>query len=208
MTPLDRLGLPAAQRTALESAHADPPRTYHTLAHAQAVLAQLEAVAAGPGWAQPREVALAAAYHDAVYVPGAADNEARSAVLMREHVARWMPGAGLDVDRIAQLIAYTARHGRITAADLAGDPVPLDAMHFLDCDMAVLGAPPPVFDAYHRGIAAEYRGHVPAWLFAINRRRFLKGLLARERIFLSDDMHARLDAQARINLRRAVTHKQ
>lgn len=208
MTPLDRLGLPAAQRAALEAAHADPPRAYHTLAHAQVVLGEVEAIAAGPGWTHPREVALAAAYHDAVHVPGAADNEARSAALVREHVGRWMPDAGIDVDRVAQLIEYTARHGRITASDLADDPAPLDAMRFLDCDMAVLGAPAPVFDAYHRGIAAEYRGRVPAWLFALNRRRFLKGLLARERIFLSDDMHARLDAQARINLRRAVTHKQ
>lgn len=208
MTPLDRLGLPDAQRTALEAAHADPPRAYHTLAHAQAVLRHVQDIAAGPGWVQPREVALAAAYHDAVYVPGATDNEARSAALAREHLARWMPGAGIDVARVEQLIGYTARHGAITAADLATDPAPLDAMQFLDCDMAVLGAPREVFDAYHRAIAAEYRGVVPAWLFAIQRKRFLKALLARERIYLSEAMHARLDAQARINLRRAVTHKQ
>lgn len=208
MTPLDRLRLPAPMRAALEAAHCEPPRAYHTLGHAQAVLLEVEAVAAGPGWTRPREVALAAAYHDAVYVPGARDNEARSATLARAHIAQWMPDAGIDADRVAQLVGYTALHGRITAADLEADPAPEDAMRFLDCDMAVLGAPPAVFDAYHRGIAAEYRGVVPAWLFAINRRRFLKALLARERIFLSDDMHARLDAQARINLRRAVTHKQ
>ena len=88
------------------------------------------------------------------------------------------------------------------------DQVDRDAALFLDCDMAILGAGPAVFDAYDRGIAAEYRGKVPGWLFRLNRRRFLKGLLARERIFLSDFFHARLDAQARINLRRAVTHKQ
>jgi predicted metal-dependent HD superfamily phosphohydrolase len=44
-------------------------------------------------------------------------------------------------------------------------------------------------------------------LFAINRKRFLKGLLGRERIFLSDFFHDRLDAQARSNLRRAITTK-
>jgi predicted metal-dependent HD superfamily phosphohydrolase len=32
-------------------------------------------------------------------------------------------------------------------------------------------------------------------------------LLAKERIFLSDWFHERLDAKARINLRRAVTEK-
>ena len=83
----------------------------------------------------------------------------------------------------------------------------IDTCHFLDCDMAILGAAPEAFDAYDRAIAAEYRGHVPDWLFRINRRRFLKALLARPRIYLSDFFHARLDAQARANLRRVVTGK-
>ena len=69
------------------------------------------------------------------------------------------------------------------------------------------GAAPDVFDAYDRGIAAEYRGHVPGWLFRNRRRAFLKGLLARERIYLSDFFHERLDVQARSNLRRAITTK-
>ena len=85
--------------------------------------------------------------------------------------------------------------------------VAIDTCHFLDCDMAILGAAPEAFDAYDRAIAAEYRGHVPDWLFRINRRRFLKALLARPRIYLSDFFHARLDAQARANLRRVVTGK-
>ena len=208
MSLLDRLHLPPVQRAALEAAYATPPRMYHSIAHVDAVLADVDLVEAGTGWSQPREVRLAAAYHDAIYDAARSDNEARSADLARAHIARWMPGEGLDVDRIAQLIELTARHGRIDAAALAGDPAPQDALHFLDCDMAVLGAPPAVFDAYHRGIAAEYRGHVPGWLFKINRKRFLKALLARERIFMSDFMHTRLDGQARINLRRAITHKQ
>jgi predicted metal-dependent HD superfamily phosphohydrolase len=73
--------------------------------------------------------------------------------------------------------------------------------------MAILGAAPEVFDAYDRGIAAEYRGRVPAWMFRLNRRRFLKTLLAKPRIYLSDFFHVRYDAQARANLRRAVNEK-
>ena len=128
------------------------------------------------------------------------DNEARSAELAREHIARWLPG--VDAARVAALIDLTARHGRSPPKRSIED-----AALFLDCDMAILGAEPAVFDAYDRGIAAEYRGHVPGWLYKLNRRRFLKGLLARERIFLSDFFHARLDAQARRNLRRAITEK-
>ena len=208
MDALDDLQLPSGQRGALEAAYAMPTRAYHSIAHVAAVLADVDVIEAGPGWTQPREVRLAVAYHDAVYDAGRSDNEVRSAVLAREHIERWMPHSGVDIPRVVQLIELTARHGRIDVAQLREDPCVQDALHFLDCDMAVLGAPPAVFDAYHRGIAAEYRGHVPGWLFKVNRKRFLKTLLARERIFLSDFMHARLDAQARINLRRAVTHKQ
>ena len=68
----------------------------------------------------------------------------------------------------------------------------------------ILGAEPDAFDAYDRGIAAEHRGKVPAWLFRANRRRFLKALLGRPRIYLSDFFHDRYDARARANLRRAV----
>lgn len=199
---LDMTDLPREQQAALEAAYATPPRAYHDYGHVRAVLQHYDAVAAGPGWKQPLEARLAVLYHDAVYEPGRGDNEARSAVLAREHIARWLPAAGVDVERVTQLIELTARHGALAPGD-----VDRDEALFLDCDMAILGAAPETFAAYDRAIAAEYRGHVPAWLYRLNRRRFLKGLLGRERIFLSDFFHQRLDAQARINLRRAVTEK-
>ncbi len=207
MTRDGSLTLPPAQQAALEAAYATPPRAYHNFSHVSEVLRHYDVVAAGPGWVQPSEVRLAVLYHDAIYQAGQGDNEARSADLAVEHIARWMPDAGLQANRVAELIRLTARHGKFSPGDLADDAVPADAMHFLDCDMAILGADPAAFDAYDRGISAEYRGHVPAWVFKLNRRRFLKSLLARERIFLSDFFHARLDAQARVNLRRAVTEK-
>jgi predicted metal-dependent HD superfamily phosphohydrolase len=197
----DLSALPDGQVAALAAAYAIPARAYHHFGHVRDVLARADEVAAGPGWRQPDEVRLAILYHDAVYEPARRDNEVRSAALARDHLRRWPSAA--DVDRVAALVELTARHGR-----LAPDDVDADAALFLDCDMAILGAAPAAFDAYDRGIAAEYRGHVPGWLFAMQRRRFLKGLLSAPRIFLSDFFHARLDAAARINLRRAVTRKQ
>jgi predicted metal-dependent HD superfamily phosphohydrolase len=201
------IALPAAQWAAIESAYATPPRAYHDFGHVRAVLRHYDEVAAGPGWAQLVEVYLAILYHDAIYEAGRQDNEARSADLAVTEIARWLPDAGVDAARVAELIALTARHGRLAPDDLGDGPAADDTRHFLDCDMAILGAEPAVFDAYDRGIAAEYRGRVPGRLFRINRRRFLKGLLAKERIFLSDFFHARLDAQARDNLRRALEGK-
>lgn len=201
--PGDPLALPDAQWEALEAAYSSPPRAYHGWPHVQAVLRHYREVAAGPGWEHPAEAWLAVLYHDAIYDAGRTDNESRSAGLALDHVARWLPDAGVDADRLASLILLTARHGQLAAGEVG-----VDAALFLDCDMAILGAEGGEFDAYDRGIAAEYRGKVPGWLFRLNRRRFLKGLLARERIFLSDFFHARLDARARNNLRRAVTRKQ
>lgn len=196
------LSLPPEQLAALQAAYATPPRAYHNFAHVEEVLRHYEDVAAGPGWTQPAEAKLAVLYHDAIYEAGRKDNEARSAELAREHIARWLPDRGIDATRVAELINLTARHGSLAPGD-----VDRDAALFLDCDMAILAADAATFAAYDRGIAAEYRGHVPAWLFKLNRRRFLKALLAKEPIFLSDWFHERLDAQARINLRRAVTEK-
>lgn len=199
--------LPPGQWQALQDAYAEPPRAYHSFAHVQEVLAHFQAVAEGPGWVQPREVLLAVLYHDAVYAPGRADNEARSAELAQAEIARWLPGAGIDTERVVELILATARHGQWQAADFGKTAVADDTRHFLDCDMAILGAEPARFDAYDRAIATEYRGHVPGWLYRINRRRFLKELLARPRIYLSEFFHARCDTQARSNLRRAITTK-
>lgn len=199
--------LPEGQMHALEQAYATPLRAYHDFNHVAEVLRHYATVAEGPGWLQPLEVRLAVLYHDAVYEPGRKDNEARSATFAREQIGRWLPGAGVEVGRVAELIELTARHGQFRSADFGKTAVADDTRHFLDCDMAILGAEPAGFDAYDRAIAAEYRGHVPGWLFRINRRRFLKSLLARPRIYLSDFFHERYDAQARSNLRRAVTSK-
>jgi len=194
--------LPEPQRIALEAAYAKPPRAYHNFEHVREVLRHYHEASHGPGWTQPAEVALAVLYHDAIYEAGRKDNETRSAELADDHIARFMPHGSIDVARVKQLIELTARHGVLEPND-----VDEEAALFLDCDMAILGAEATVFDAYDRGIAAEYRAVVPGWLFRINRKRFLKSLLGRERIYLTPFFHQRLDALARNNLRRAVTSK-
>lgn len=199
--------LPTGQLDALRTAYTTPPRAYHDFAHVEAVLGHFAEVASGPGWQQPVEVALAVLYHDAVYEAGHADNEVRSAQCAVDAITRWPPSMQVQTARVVELIELTARHGSLTADAFTADDTGGDTCMFLDCDMAILGADTSRFDAYDRGIAAEYRGHVPGWTYRLQRRRFLKTLLAKPRIFLSDFFHQRLDAQARANLRRAITAK-
>lgn len=160
--------------------------------HVAAVLACYDTVADELGWDQPAEVYVAIVFHDAIYVPGARDNEAKSAAWARRS------GLPVDLERVAALIDLTARHGALAPAD-----VDRDAALFLDCDMSILGARPEVFDAYDEGIAREY-ADVPAEAYRAGRRAFLTRLASEPRIFLSDYFHARLDAAARANLARAL----
>ncbi len=189
--------LPDAWWEALRATYATPPRHYHTFDHVAEVAKQFHAVAADTGWAQPAEVWLAVLHHDAIYTVGLPDNEARSAELARALIAEHH--APVDADRVATLIQLTAAHGHLGPAD-----VDADTALFLDCDMAILGAAPDVFDAYDEAVAAEWAPVVPPEAWAIGRGRFLRGLLAGERIFLSDRFHRLLDAPARANLARAA----
>lgn len=186
--------LPEEIFRAAAAAYASPPRAYHSFAHAQEVLRHLATV---PAWEHPAEVQLAALFHDAVYVAGRSDNETKSADLALEAIATHLR-TPVDTALVRRLIELTARHGKLDRATLDEE-----ARLFLDCDMAILGAAPEVFDAYDAAIATEY-AHVPSLVYRFNRRRFLAHLLDADRIYLSDLFHGRLDAQARANLRRAV----
>ena len=187
---------PAPMLAAIQQAYRTPPRAYHCWSHVEDVEHWFQEVLAGPGWRQPREVFLAILFHDAVYVAGNRDNEAQSARLALELTHTWLSNQRLDTARIGELILLTARHGALTPAVV--DP---EAALFLDCDMAILGAAPEVFDRYDAAIREEYRG-VPSVLYSLGRRRFLTRLLQAPRIFLSDYLHARLDGAARANIRR------
>lgn len=169
--------------------YSEPHRAYHDANHIAEVLGWFDIVADDIGWTSPREVYDAILFHDVIYDAQAKDNETRSAELALAHGCS---------PRTAELIALTALHGKISR-----DDVDQDAALFLDCDTAILGAAPAAFDAYDRGIAIEYSFADPK-LYAIGRGAFLRMMRNRERLFLTDYFHTRLDGAARANLDRAI----
>jgi predicted metal-dependent HD superfamily phosphohydrolase len=175
--------LSAELKRALVDAYATPPRAYHTLEHILDVARHFS----GLSWQQPNDVFGAVLFHDAVYEVGRPDNEARSAALAAQH--------GQSA-RTQALIELTARHGKLTRAELDDE-----AAQFLDCDMAILAAEPRAFDRYEQQIAQEYVPVVGEEAYRFGRRRFLEGLLARPHIFFTSHFDER---QARDNLRRAL----
>jgi predicted metal-dependent HD superfamily phosphohydrolase len=183
--------LPAGLAAELAAAYAEPQRAYHDASHIAEVLGWFDRVFDDLGWRDPATIYAAIVFHDAIYVPGAADNESRSAAWLR---ASALP---CDLARGAELVELTARHGSPI------DETDRDAALFLDCDMAILGAEPAAFDAYNAAIAREYRA-IPTDAFRAGRAKFLASVLALPRIFISDYFHDRLDARARVNLTRAI----
>lgn len=186
----------AARLAALRARLAAPARHYHGQRHIDLLLGLLDETR--PALAAPEAVELAIWYHDAVYDPARADNEAESAALLR---------ADLDGLVAPALIAHAATlilatHTHRVPPGLA-PPLASDCAHFLDMDLSILGADAETFAWYNAAIRREY-AHIPEPQWRQRRPAILAGFLARDRLYLTDHFHARFDAPARANLRAAI----
>jgi predicted metal-dependent HD superfamily phosphohydrolase len=166
-------------------------RAYHTLQHLGECLAHL--ARERDGAERPAEVALALWFHDAIYDVHRHDNEARSADWARQAARR--AGLAPEVAERLHALVMATRHDAL--------PVGADARLLVDIDLAILGAPPARFAEYERQIRFEY-AHVPPEVFEPRRRQILSGFLARDPLYLTAPMRARLEAVARANLGQAV----
>jgi predicted metal-dependent HD superfamily phosphohydrolase len=175
----------------LAAAYANPERAYHTAEHIQDCLAQLDLSQA---LAQhPDEVEAALWFHDAVYRPGASDNEDQSAELARTALS--MGTVPREVaDRTAALVLAT-RH--------AGVPISPDEQLICDIDLSILGREPRIFDAFERRIRREY-AWVPYPTYRRERSAVLSGFLRRRSIYQTDQFRQRYEALARANLERLI----
>lgn len=182
--------LPALARAALLARYAEPHRHYHTAQHLEECLARFAAVRGRAERAD--EVELALLYHDAVYDPHAADNEARSADL----AAEVMRAHGATADAIARVRAL------ILATRHVEPPATMDQALLVDIDLGILAAEPARFDEYERQVREEY-AWVPAPLFRRKRRAVLESFLARSRIYVSGAFDHD-EAPARANLARSL----
>ncbi|XYD11909.1 hypothetical protein R1A27_32620 (plasmid) [Methylobacterium sp. NMS12] len=185
-------------RDDLRARLAEPQRIYHGQAHIDALLAAFHGRHAA--FNLPDAVELAIWFHDAVYAPGARDNERRSALLLR---------AGLDGLIAAPTLA--AAETMILATEHHAVPNGLSASlaadvgEFLDMDMAILGATPRDYDRYAEGVAREFVPVVGEAVYRRGRTAFLRGALDAARpLFLTARARASLDGPARSNMRREL----
>lgn len=179
---------------------ADPARRYHSTTHLVEMFWGLEELEeAGEVSADEATLGRIAAWlHDAVYdvhaPPGR--NEAQSADL----AGQLLPTVALRPDavsRVESLVRMT--DGHVLGAG-AGDAL---AAAFHDVDLVIFTASVQRFDAYCDLVREEYAA-VPDDAFRVGRRAILGDFLRRDRLYATDHAHARWDAPARANLRRAL----
>jgi predicted metal-dependent HD superfamily phosphohydrolase len=178
---LARADLPPAAAAELRRRHAEPHRAYHDAAHVG--LLWLRHLLHG-GDPADRDLALAILFHDAVYEPGARDNEARSAALL----AATVPG---DTGWAQQAILATADHLAYAGADCR-------VLRLLDLDLTPLAEWPVVFARNTAFLRREYAAVAEdAW--RAGRRRVLEGFAAAPAIFRTR-LRAVYERPARDNL--------
>ena len=191
---LDRYRVAAADAypvfDVLVAAYSAPDRHYHTLEH----LAEMFRVASRllSITDDPSAVQLAVWFHDAVYDPRAADNEARSAELVGTLLGPLgVPRA--ELERVARLVHATAH--------LADDRPPADreTAILLDADLAILGAAPERYARYAGAIRSEY-AWVPEPEYRAARAQVLDRFLARPRLFWTELAYQEGEQQARANM--------
>lgn len=110
------------------------------------------------------------------------------------------------------LILRTAEHvGREEPPEACPSPEACAWAVFQDADLGILAAEPPRYDRYARAVREEY-AHLAEEDFRRGRAQVLEGLMARERLFLTEHGAARWEEPARRNLReelaRLTTAKQ
>jgi predicted metal-dependent HD superfamily phosphohydrolase len=175
----------------LAAAYGEPSRAYHTAEHVQACLAEFDECRELAR--HPDEVEAALWFHDAVYVPGAADNEEQSARLA--NTALQSHGVTGEVaQRVAELVRAT-RHASI--------PLDSDARLVSDIDLSVLGRAPDEFGEFERRIRREYTG-VAEQAYRRSRTEVLTGFLARRFIYQTPYFRELYESRARENLTRLL----
>lgn len=171
------------------------PRAYHDTTHLRACLRHWQMVQdKQPGALDnPHAAALALWYHDAIYWPWSQHNEERSA----DWAASFLRAQHLPSELTAQVHQHIldTRH---TPGTLTGD-----AQWVVDIDLAILGQSDAVYRQFERNVRREY--FFVRWpRYVAGRSAVLRGFLERPRIYGTDWFFDRCEAQARINLDRAL----
>lgn len=176
--------------TRLTQLYGEPHRHYHTLGHIRRCLEEFDQVIALLD--DPGAVEMALWFHDAIYAPGAQDNEWRSAELFRQ----WSEGYTDSVfcRRVYDLIMITTHRQW---------PPQRDEQYIVDIDLASFGLSWDEFERDGQLIRAEC-GEMADAEYYPGHLRFLLSLQNRPTFFFTNYFQQRYEYVARANIQRVV----
>lgn len=180
-----------------------PHRAYHHSGHLSQMLTDLDRLYAHrTQGSTPLALILAAWFHDAVYEGAPGEDERRSEQLANTSLEPLVTAgllSGDELQMVSLLVRATATHELPESADLPAGYEPADIQFFLDADMAILAADSARYRRYLRGVRSEY-SHFDDEAFRAGRTTFLRSILGRKRIFLSEEGLQLWEEPARANL--------
>ena len=180
-----------------------PHRAYHHSGHLSQILTDLDRLYAHrTQGSTPLALVLAAWFHDAVYEGAPGEDERRSEQLANTSLEPLVTAgllSGDELQMVSLLVRATATHELPESADLPAGYEPADIQFFLDTDMAILAADSARYRRYLRGVRSEY-SHFDDEAFRAGRTTFLRSILGRKRIFLSEQALQLWEEPARANL--------
>lgn len=211
---LKRMEVPAELRAQLTAQVAElgesllqaweqPHRAYHHSGHLSQMLTDLDRLYAHrTQGSTPLALVLAAWFHDAVYEGAPGEDERRSEQLASTSLEPLVTAGlltGHELQMVSLLVRATATHELPESVDLPAGYEPADIQFFLDADMAILAADSARYHRYLRGVRSEY-SHFDDEAFRTGRTTFLRSILGRKRIFLSEQALQLWEEPARANL--------
>jgi predicted metal-dependent HD superfamily phosphohydrolase len=170
--------------------YSEPGRYYHECTHLANCLQQFDK--ASHLMQMPDALELALWFHDAVYLPGAKDNESQSAKLF----SIWGNIAFTPefVEKICRLIFITMHKS---------PPQDIDESYIADIDLSSFGSDWPIFWQDTLNVRKE-QGHLTDEIYHRSHARFLNMLLDRPYIFYSEFFRLIYEEPARRNIARLL----
>ena len=174
----------------LDALYREPHRRYHTGAHIEHCLHQLDLAA--DRMDEPETVEMALWFHDAIYDIPTEDNERRSAELFAARAA------GRGSERLRSTLPRL-----VMATTHREPPVTLDESFIVDIDLSSFGLPWEAFLRDSRAVRAEFSQATDAEFYP-RQRKFLESLVARPVFCFTEFFRDRHEARARENIRRLL----
>jgi predicted metal-dependent HD superfamily phosphohydrolase len=169
----------------------EPQRRYHDVRHLRWVVRHVVELASDRRLDDLGATTVAAFFHDAIYDPAAADNEAARARFAVDAL-RELDWPAARTDRVATMILGTSDH-RLSETSTTDDAVLFAA------DLGVLAAAPAGYSDYVRNVRREY-GHVSEIAWVTGRSAVLRSFLRRDAIYAPELGLHDWEARARGNL--------